>query len=79
MGRAYINWDEIPLNLKCPECGSRRFRVSGTYKEEYEALIHINDGNLVEDEIKTLGEDWRVVDGIECAECGADLGGEAGL
>ena len=80
MGRAYVDWSEIPSDLKCPNCGSRRFRVSGAYKAEYEATIHMDEkGNLVEDEIKTFGEEWRVIDGIECAKCGEDLGGKVGL
>ena len=80
MGRAYIYWDEIPSDLKCPNCGSRTFKVSGSYKAEYEALVHIDgEGDLVQDEIKTFGEEWRVVDGIVCAECEEDLSGKVGL
>ena len=79
MGRAYIYWNDIPSDLKCSNCGSRTFKVSGSYKAEYEALVHIEEGDLVQDEIKTFGEEWRVIDGIVCAECGEDLSDEAGL
>ena len=80
MGRAWIYWDEIPKDLKCPECGSREFVVSGCYKEEYEATIHLDSkGSIVEDNIKTLGEEWRVIDGIGCAKCGTDLSSLVGL
>ena len=80
MGRAYIYWNELPRDLKCPKCGSRVFRVSGAYKEEYESVIHIDSkGHIIEDEIDTLGEEWRVVDGIICAKCEADLFSLVGL
>jgi len=79
MGKAYILWDELPRNLKCPNCGSRSFIISGSYKVEYEAKVHLDQGKLVEDEIKTFGEEWRVIYGIECSLCGTDLSDEVGL
>jgi len=79
MGKAYIFWDEIPDDLECPECGSRVFKVIGFFKAEFEALIHFEEGSYEIDDGDVLNEEWRVIDGIECAKCGRDLSDLVGL
>ena len=79
MGRDFINWSEIPDDLKCPKCGSRIFRISGAFKAEYETLAHIDERGLVVDQEKEFGEEWRIVWGISCDKCGYDLSDLVGL
>ena len=76
MGREYIPASEFEPT-RCPYCGSKRLRIYGARKMEYEEVYDVASGTV--EDCKYTDTEYDVIYGVECAECGADLSGEYGL
>ena len=76
MGREYILVSEFEP-ARCPYCGSRRLKIYGAKKMEYEAVYDVIS-KTVED-CEYVNTEYDVIYGVECAECGEDLSEKYGL
>jgi len=66
MGRAWIDYSEVPCRLRCPKCGSTHVMIYGQRTVEFQ--IEENDFKKVDEEITDVVQE--VVDGVECLGCG---------
>jgi len=67
MGRRWIDVSELPMVLRCPECGSTHVKIYGTRSMEYERE-EVNGEKIAEEYVSVVEE---TVEGVECLECGA--------
>jgi DNA-directed RNA polymerase subunit RPC12/RpoP len=79
MGEEWISLDELKFPEKCPYCGSRRFKVYGARKVEFEAVYEVTDEGIKTIDDQNVDCEYEVAYGLECDECGEDLSEEAGL
>jgi len=59
--------------MRCPECGSRVFKATGSFKARFYGVFQIRGGRIVQVENISEHEEYRTVNNIWCAVCGADL------
>ncbi len=72
MSRDYIELHEFSLE-RCPYCGGRKFKVSGSRIASYEGVL---DEKL---RIDREFDEWTCIHSVECMGCGEDISGEVGL
>ena len=80
MGREYVSVTETHFPEKCPECGSRRFKAETASKIIHESIFEWDkDGSVREVEAIPIDQEWQVILGLECEQCGTDLSELIGL
>jgi len=78
MGREYILASEL-RPIRCPCCGSRRVKVYGARKMEYEEEIDGETLTPIVGSTEYISVEWDAIYEISCAECGEDLSDLADL
>jgi len=78
MGREYIPSSELEP-IKCPYCGSKRIKIHGARKMEYEEEIDGETLAPIVGSTEYISIEWDVVYGASCAECGEELDDLIGL